>query len=116
MKELRYLDKYLLKYKKHLILGLIFIIISNLFQIVPGPVGSILVTDLVVDNIALYKSLGATTVQKDFLQGVCQRHLAYMPALSSLQPFLPRPIPLLCKTNPRIVMSRLIEYGSEDKV
>ena len=36
MKDLAYLNKYLFKYKYHLILGTIFIIISNFFGIVPA--------------------------------------------------------------------------------
>gem|GEM_PF-5634642 len=34
MKELKYLNKYLLKYKWHMLLGLLFVIVSNVFQIV----------------------------------------------------------------------------------
>ena len=36
MKDLSYLNKYLVKYKFHLIFGVIFIIISNFFSIVPA--------------------------------------------------------------------------------
>lgn len=36
MKELAYLNKYLLKYKQYLILGTVFIIISNAFGIIPA--------------------------------------------------------------------------------
>ena len=39
MKSLAYLNKYLLKYRRHLILGLIFVIVSNIFQIVPAQIG-----------------------------------------------------------------------------
>ncbi|EJF10514.1 ABC transporter, partial [Pontibacter sp. BAB1700] len=38
MKSLRYLNKYLLKYKYRLLWGLVFIIISNFFQILPAQV------------------------------------------------------------------------------
>ena len=36
MKELSHLNKYLLRYKWHLFWGLVFVIISNVFQIVPA--------------------------------------------------------------------------------
>ena len=67
MKELRYLNKYLLKYKWLLILGTLFVIISNIFQIIPGLLvrNSI---DLVVDNIRVYQSLNKTDVQQDFFK------------------------------------------------
>jgi ATP-binding cassette subfamily B protein len=38
MKELAYLNKYLYKYKYRLILGTIFVIISNLFAIIPAQI------------------------------------------------------------------------------
>lgn len=38
MRELKYLNKYLLKYKYKLLLGVLFIILSNLFGIVQGPI------------------------------------------------------------------------------
>ena len=50
MKELKYLNKYLLQYKWHLIWGFVFILISNVFQIVPAPLVRYSI-DLVVDNI-----------------------------------------------------------------
>ncbi|MFY0655130.1 MAG: ABC transporter, partial [Cyclobacteriaceae bacterium] len=36
MKDLSYLNKYLFKYKFHLIFGTLFIIVANLFGIVPA--------------------------------------------------------------------------------
>ena len=55
MKELSYLNKYLVKYKYHLVLGLLFVIISNIFQIIPAPVVRYAI-DLVTDNLAVYHS------------------------------------------------------------
>ena len=62
MKELRYLNKYLLKYKWHLILGTIFVIISNLFQIVPAQLVRLAI-DFVVDNIRMYQTLDGFDLQ-----------------------------------------------------
>lgn len=57
MKELQYLNKYLLKYKYHLILGAIFIIISNIFAIFPAQIVRY-AFNLIQENIALYKLFG----------------------------------------------------------
>ncbi len=50
MKELSYLNKYLLKYKRHLILGLVFVVISNVLPDIPGATCT-LFDRLVVDDI-----------------------------------------------------------------
>src|SRR6478609_6261479 len=67
MKELYYLNRYLLKYKWHLILGLIFVIISNVFQILPAQMVRYSI-DLVVDNIRIYRSFNNETVQQNFFE------------------------------------------------
>ena len=38
MKSLRYINKYLLRYKYRLLLGILFTIISNFFQILPAQI------------------------------------------------------------------------------
>ncbi len=68
MKELKYLNKYLIKYKWHLILGTLFVIISNIFQIVPGPLVRLSI-DLVVDNIRRLQDLFRNGAGGRFLQG-----------------------------------------------
>lgn len=62
MKELQYLNKYLLKYKYHLILGTIFIIISNIFAIFPAQIVRY-AFNLIQENIALYKLFGGFEIQ-----------------------------------------------------
>lgn len=54
MKDLKFLNKYLLKYKLHLILGTLFIIISNIFAIFPAQVVRY-AFNLIQENISLYK-------------------------------------------------------------
>jgi hypothetical protein len=53
VKHLAYLNKYLLKYKYHLILGILFTTISNVFAIVPAQVVRY-AFDLVKETIDLY--------------------------------------------------------------
>ena len=53
MKELSHLNKYLLKYKLLLILGIIFLIVSNYFAIWPAKVVRYAI-DYVTESFALY--------------------------------------------------------------
>ncbi|WP_026904787.1 ABC transporter ATP-binding protein [Pedobacter glucosidilyticus] len=54
MKELAYLNKFFFKYRWKLIPGIIFVIISNFFAVVPAQIIR-LALDLVNENIALYR-------------------------------------------------------------
>ncbi len=53
MKDLAYLNKYLIKYRRYLIPGILFIIISNVFAVLPAQVIR-LAFDLVTENMSLY--------------------------------------------------------------
>src|SRR5687767_12771274 len=65
MKELKYLNKYLAKYKWHLILGTLFIIISNFFQIIPAQLVRLSI-DHVVENLQVYESFKGSSLQNVF--------------------------------------------------
>lgn len=65
MKELKYLNKYLIKYKKLILLGIVFVIISNAFQIIPAQLVRYSI-DLVIDNIRIYRSFENLTLQENF--------------------------------------------------
>lgn len=113
MKELRYLNKYLLKYKRHLILGTVFIIISNAFQILPGPLvrNSI---DLIVDNIQVYDAFNTLDLQQDFFQVFASAILVYA-ALILLMALL-RGVFLYFVRQTLIVMSRHVEYDLKNEI
>jgi ATP-binding cassette subfamily B protein len=113
MKELKYLNKYLAKYKWHLILGTIFIIISNIFQIVPAQLVRHAI-DLVVDNIRVYQSFEDSSVQQDFFKVFAFGILTYA-GLILLMAFL-RGIFLYFVRQTLIVMSRLIEYDLKNEI
>jgi ATP-binding cassette, subfamily B, multidrug efflux pump len=113
MKELKYLNKYLLKYKWHLILGTIFTIISNAFQIIPGPLVRRSI-DLVVDNINLYQSFGSLQLQNDFFSAFAFSILIYA-GLILLMALL-RGIFLYFVRQTLIVMSRLIEFDLKNEI
>ncbi len=97
MKHLAYLNKYLLKYKYHLILGTLFIIISNVFAIVPAQVVRYSF-DLVKETIDLYFLYDSYEAQQElfsvfatsiFMYGVV---ILIMALLKGFFLFLMRPV------------------------
>src|SRR5688572_14582832 len=113
MKELKYLNKYLIKYKWHLILGTLFVIISNIFQIVPGPLVRLSI-DLVVDNIRLYKTFSGTELESDFFK-VFAFGIVVTAGLILLMALL-RGVFLYFMRQTLIVMSRLIEFDLKNEI
>jgi ATP-binding cassette subfamily B protein len=65
MRELSYLNKYLRKYKHYLLLGILFVIISSVFQIIPAQLVRHSI-DLVTENIRVYRSFEGLELQKNF--------------------------------------------------
>src|SRR6187551_78539 len=113
MRELKYLNKYLLKYKWQLILGTLFVVLSNAFQIVPA----VLVRhsiDLVVDNIRVYKSFLGTNIQQSFFSVFAFGILIY--AALILVMALLRGLFLYFVRQTLIVMSRLIEFDLKNEI
>jgi len=113
MKELKYLNKYLLKYKWHLILGLVFVIISNIFQIYPAQMVRYSI-DLVTDNIRLYHSLQNTDAQQGFFAVFSKSILFYVVLILVMA--LLRGIFLYFVRQTLIVMSRLVEYDLKNEI
>lgn len=113
MKELKYLNKFLLKYKWHVILGTIFIIISNVFQIVPAQLVRRSI-DLVVDNIKIYRSFESTSLQQDFFKVFAFGIVMYA-GLILLMALL-RGIFLYYVRQTLIVMSRLVEFDLKNEI
>lgn len=113
MKELQYLNKYLFKYKWHVILGLIFVLISNVFQIYPAQMVRHAI-DLVTDNIKVYRSLQKTDAQDLFFSVFSKGILFY--AVLILVMALLRGIFLYFVRQTLIVMSRLIEYDLKNEI
>jgi ATP-binding cassette, subfamily B, multidrug efflux pump len=113
MKELKYLNKYLLKYKGHLFLGTVFLIFSNIFQILPAPLVRHSI-DLVTDNILIYRSLKGFHIQDDFF-GTFAFGIFVYACLILLLAFL-RGIFLYFVRQTIIVMSRLIEFDLKNEI
>jgi ATP-binding cassette subfamily B multidrug efflux pump len=54
MKDLAYLNKFFIKYRWHFVPGILFVIISNVFGVLPAQVIRV-AFDLVTENIAIYR-------------------------------------------------------------
>lgn len=113
MKELKHINKYLLKYKYHLILGTIFIIIANLFGVVPAVVVRHSF-DLIQESFDVFH----------LMDGFVQQEGAYDIFISSILIFgviilvsaLLRGVFMFFMRQTIIVMSRLIEYDLKNEV
>lgn len=113
MKELRHLNKYLLKYKWHLVFGTLFVIISNAFQIIPAQLVRHSI-DLVVSNIQVYQAFYNLDLKQNFFHVFAFGILIYA-GLILLMAFL-RGIFLYFVRQTLIVMSRHIEYDLKNEI
>lgn len=113
MKELKYLNKYLFKYKWHLVLGTIFVILTNIFQIIPAQLVRHAI-DLVADNIRIYQSLEGTGLQDGFFRVFAFGILIYA-GLILLMALL-RGLFLYFVRQTIIVMSRLVEFDLKNEI
>ncbi|PGH39856.1 MAG: ABC transporter [Candidatus Nephrothrix sp. EaCA] len=113
MKELRYLNKYLLKYQKYLWLGLLFVVVSNIFQILPAPLVREAI-NLVTDNLKEYQSLEGSREQSAFWS-VLARSILIAAALI-IGAALMRGLFLYLVRQTIIVMSRHVEYDLKNEI
>lgn len=113
MKELSHLNKYLKKYKLYILLGILFTILTNFFQIVPAQMVRFAL-DLVVENVSLYEQLEGFDLQSNVLKSFTGSILIY--ALVILVLALTRGFFLFLVRQTLIVMSRLIEYDLKNEI
>ncbi len=113
MKELAHLNKYFIKYKFHLLLGLLFIIISNIFQILPAQFVRYAL-DLVVDNLKVYRIFEGAHLQEIYNAVIKKSVVIY--GLIILGMALMRGFFLFLVRQTIIVMSRHIEYDLKNEV
>lgn len=113
MKELKYLNKYLYKYKKLILLGIVFVIISNAFQIIPAQLVRHAI-DLVVDNIRIYRALEGVTLQDDYFKIFAFGILLYAGLILVMA--LLRGFFLYLVRQTLIVMSRHIEFDLKNEI
>ena len=113
MKELSHLNKYLLRYKYRLLLGILFTILTIIFQILPAQVVRFSL-DMVVENIALYKLFAGgefeSSIYNHFASGIV------IFAIVILLLALTRGVFLFFVRQTIIVMSRLVEFDLKNEV
>jgi len=113
VKALKYLNKYLLKYKWYLILGTIFTIISNLFGIIPAQLVRYAL-DLVGETLDVYYLFAGSALQSELYDTFAFTILLY--GLLILAMALLKGIFLFLVRQTIIVMSRHIEYELKNDV
>ena len=113
MKELSYLNKFFFKYKYYFLSGILFIIISNVFQIIPAQLVR-RALDLVVENIALYKGFQGLEIQKTFY-GIFAGSIFFYAILILIMALLRGGFLFLVRQT-LIVMSRHIEYDLKNEI
>ena len=113
MKELAYLNKYFFKYRWKLIPGVLFVIISNLFAILPAVVIRE-AFDLVKENIELYR-LYDGFVRQDLVYQVFGSSLLFFGAIVLALALL-RGFFLFLMRQTIILTSRHIEYDLKNEI
>lgn len=113
MKELSYLNKYFIKYKAYLLSGILFVILSTIFQILPAQLVRYAL-DLVADNLSIYKSFEGLELQDVFKQIIDQSIVFY--GILILIIALLRGFFLFLVRQTIIIMSRHIEYDLKNEI
>lgn len=113
MKSLRPLNKYFWKYKYHLFLGIVFIIISNIFSILPAQVVRY-AFDLIKENINLFFLVDDFEAKNKIYNVFAEAVLFYGILILSMA--LIRGVFLFLVRQTIIVMSRLIEYDLKNEI
>ncbi len=113
MKELSHLNKYFWKYRKHFSLGILFLIISNIFQIIPAQLVRRSL-DLVIENISLYQVFQGLETQESYYS-IFKEIIVFYAVLILIMALM-RGLFLFLVRQTLIVMSRLIEYDLKNEV
>jgi ATP-binding cassette subfamily B protein len=113
VKELSHLNKYLLKYKHLLVLGFIFLVISNYFAVWPARVVRYAL-DYVTESFGLYRSFEGSSLSSSLFNEF-QTGILILGGLIILMA-LSRGFFLFLVRQTIIVMSRKIEYDLKNEV
>lgn len=113
MKHLAYLNKYFWKYRWQLIPGILFVIISNVFGVLPAPVIR-LSFDLVTENIGIYHLYNGFERQS-IIYNLLGQSLLLFGAIVLLMAIL-RGLFLFFMRQTIILMSRHIEYDLKNEI
>ena len=113
MKSLAYLNKFLYKYRWRLIPGILFVIISNIFQVFTASVIRDAV-DMVTENISLYHLFSAFGKQPSIYAIFGYSTLLFGGIVLAL--YLIRGVFLFFMRQTIILMSRHIEYDMKNEL
>lgn len=113
MKELQSLNKYFLKYKWHLLGGILFVTISNLFGIFPAQLTRNAL-DVVSANIDTYHLMDGSSAQESVYKSLVFNILLFGVLVLSMA--LMKGIFMFFMRQTIIVMSRHIEYDMKNEV
>jgi ATP-binding cassette subfamily B protein len=113
MKELAYINKFFYKYRWRFLPGVLFVIISNLFAVLPAQVIRI-AFDLVNENIAIYRLFNGFERQK--LTAIIFGQSLLFFGLAVLALALLRGLFLFFMRQTIILMSRHIEYDLKNEI
>lgn len=113
MKDLGYLNKYLLKYKFHLIFGALFIIIANFFAIVPAVIVRY-AFDILQRSYGIFSSFEGFNLQSETV-GIIGSSIIILAALILVAALL-RGVFLFFMRQTIIVMSRRVEYDLKNEI
>lgn len=113
MKELKALNKYFLKYKWHLLGGILFVTISNLFGIFPAQLTRNAL-DVVAANIDTFRLTGGFEVSEEVYKSLIYNILLFGVLVISMA--LAKGVFMFFMRQTIIVMSRHIEYDMKNEI
>ena len=113
MRQLSYLNKFFWKYKYRLGLGMLFVVISNIFGLFPPKILGISI-DVIKDNIHWYKLFNGSSLQGKYFFLLNSFLLLLSVAILSMA--LIRGVFMFFMRQTIIVMSRLIEYDLKNEL
>jgi ATP-binding cassette subfamily B protein len=113
MKELKSINKYLWRYKYRLLLGVLFITLSNWFGVFPAQVIR-LAFDLVKEQVSIYQSLEGFSRQSNYYQ-VFISIVLFFGCIVFLVAVI-KGIFMFFMRQTIIVMSRLVEYDMKNEI
>ncbi|HXI00005.1 MAG TPA: ABC transporter ATP-binding protein [Sphingobacteriaceae bacterium] len=113
MKDLAYLNKFFYKYRWHFIPGVVFVILSNLFGVLPAQVVRV-AFDLVTENISIYR-LFNDFERQEIIYEIFGQSLLFFGLLVLILAVL-RGIFLFFMRQTLILMSRHIEFDIKNEI
>jgi ATP-binding cassette subfamily B multidrug efflux pump len=113
VKALSYINKYLFQYKRYLLMGTLFLVISNIFAIIPAQVVRY-AFDLVKENIDLYRLYEGYALQESIYELFTSSIFIY--GIIILVMALLRGVFLFLVRQTIIAMSRYIEYDLKNEI